>query len=149
VEDCQQAIIVADVIRAAGTEAARISKVSARLGIERKRTGCTPKELSAEDAIRVLAVRRLQEVGVALGAAIDAVKVVSFEALKEIILTDEQRWIAVAPDDAVSVCSVDGLTELAVSRSGIKNLRIVNLRMAIRDIFSAQLERTRFWRDRP
>ena len=67
-EDCQQAI-VADVIRAAGTEAARISEISARLGIERKRTGCTLKELSAEDAIRVLAVRRLQEVGVALGAA--------------------------------------------------------------------------------
>jgi hypothetical protein len=140
VSDVQEAI-VADVTRAARTEGSRISEISAKLGVEPRRTGRSPKRLSMEEAIRIVSVRRLQEVGVSLDGAVAALKQVSFETLKEVLGSDEPRFLAIAPDGEVSVCDVNGLAEFTITREGIRNLRIVNLRTVVEDVFAAMIER--------
>lgn len=139
--DVQEAIVVADAVRAAGTEASRISEISAKLGVQPRRTGRNPKRLSMEQAIRIVSVRRLQEVGVPLDAAVDAIQRVSFETLKEVLGSDEPRFLAIAPDGEVSVCDVNGLAEFTVTREGIRHLRILNLRTVIEDVLAAMIER--------
>jgi hypothetical protein len=140
VSEIQEAI-VADVTRAAKTEGSRISEISSKLGVQPRRTGRAPKRLSMEEAIRIVSVRRLQEVGVSLDAAVEAVKQVSFETLKEVLGSDEPKFLAIAPDGEVSVCDVRELAELTVTREGIRNLRIVNLRTVVEDVFAAMIER--------
>ncbi|MGZ8408672.1 MAG: hypothetical protein ACXWVS_01895, partial [Hyphomicrobium sp.] len=132
VDDCQQeAVFVADVIRAAGMEPARVSEAARALGVRSASKGTYRKQLTVEDAVRIVATRRLQEVGVTFAAAIEAVRQVSFEVLKDIIISDEQRFLVVAPDGRVSVCNVSQLAELAVAGGGIRNLQLINLRTVI------------------
>lgn len=141
----QDRIITADLTAAAAVPGSRISEAAAALGINggRHKQGIRHKEFTVEDAIRILAVKRLQAVGLALGKAANAVKEISFEKLKQIIIDEEQgqeHWLVVG-DDVLEVANAERVVEIAKRRGGVRDLRIVNVTQCARDVVEAQAER--------
>lgn len=87
----QDRIITADLMSVTAAPASRISEAAMALGLDnrRHRQDARRKEFTAEDCIRIVAVKRLQAAGLPLGKAANAVKQVSFDVLKQTILDEE------------------------------------------------------------
>jgi hypothetical protein len=138
-----EVVITADLLRATGADPSRISNIASALGIRSRRARQGPNMLrtTTENAVRIVIVRRLQELGLPLNDALAAVKHVTTEDLHAIIVSNAQVWLITAPE-GTSICDADGMLAIAAATDGsYRGLRIVNIHQAIRDILAAQLER--------
>jgi hypothetical protein len=129
---------------AASIPNSRVSQIASGLAIRGRRSKgrSNAAAFTVEEAARIILTRRLQELGVLLGAAVDAVQKVSFDDFKRVIVTDAPEWLVVFQDGHAEVCDGSRMLDLAEGRGGVlTGLRIANIHTVLKDIFVARLER--------
>jgi hypothetical protein len=129
---------------AASIPNSRVSQIASGLAIRGRRSKgrSNAAAFTVEEAARIILTRRLQELGLLLGAAVDAVQKVTHEDLKRIIITDAPEWLVVFQDGHAEVCDGTRMLDLAEGRGGVlTGLRIANIHTVLKDIFVARLER--------
>jgi hypothetical protein len=137
------AFTLADMTRAAAVPRTRIQEIMkvARIRGHRHKAGATPCEFTTAEAVLILVAQRLREIGVQLADAVEAVRVIRFENLRDIIADDLQRWLVLTSAGA-ELADAERVLAIAESREdGLASVRLVSVHQAIRDLLTMRLER--------
>jgi hypothetical protein len=137
------AFTLADMTRAAAVPRTRIQEIMklARIRGQRHKGGATPCEFTTAEAVVILVTQRLREIGVQLADAVEAVRAVRFEDLRDIVADDLQRWLVLTTAGA-ELADAERVLAIAESREdGLASVRLVSIHQALRDVFAAKLER--------
>lgn len=139
-----QSFTTADLMTVADVPNSRVSEISRTLGIRGRpcRGGSAPSQYTVEQAVLIVLVRQMQQLGMSVVDAAKAVRKVTHEDLKRIIITDAPEWLVVFADGRAEVCDGSRMLDLAEGRGGVlTGLRIANIHTVLKDIFVARLER--------
>lgn len=142
----ENAVRLQDVAKACDTHPTRVSEALTALGVGPGRVGRRGSTVSLADAIRVAAARRLIDLGMGSGAALDIARQIQEQDLVRMIADDRRTWIAVGTDPAetsrfvFSLLRAEDLLDLAEAVRG-GGIRLVNLYGAAHEILAAALER--------
>jgi hypothetical protein len=138
-----EAFTLADMTRAAAVPRTRIQELlrTAHIRGRRHKAGATACEYTTAEAVLVLVAQRLRQIGVSLADAAMAVRTISFEALRDIIVDDLQRWLVLTTAGA-ELADAERVLAIAESREdGLQSVRMVSVHQAIRDLLAMRLER--------
>jgi hypothetical protein len=139
-----QNFTTADLMTVADVPNSRVSEISRTLGIRGRasRGGSAPSQYTVEQAVLIVTVRHLQQLGMSVVDAAKAVRRVTHQDLKRIIISDAPEWLVVFADGHAEVCDGSRMLDLAEGRGGVlTGLRIVNIHSVLKDVFTARLER--------